>query len=130
MSKKKYMHPCEPPTQQKKHKNWRKCKWQFNTICLAYVDTKALEQGYALYRDRHAVTKDECAARFLPTNDSGGSGEEVFCRRPSVFVEIDSSTNVKRVRNETGDEVIDYQETLFDQPTIGMMQRPEDDEVY
>jgi len=125
--------PCEPLSEQKKHKHWRRCKWQFNTLCLSYVDEAAIEKGYALYRDRRDVTSDECKLRFLPIDDNLVSGEQDYCRRPGVFVEMQSSNDVKRQRNPKTGKVEGYIPSLFGdntKPTIGMVQRPEEKQEY
>jgi len=130
MNKEK-LKPCEPPSSQKKHKNHRRCKWQFNTICLGYIDINAINKGYALYRDRQDVSHEECAQRFLPIDDKLANGEEYYCRCPSVFVEIESSRAVKRTRNQKTRKVDGYMETLFEtEPTVGMTQRPESGQEY
>ena len=130
-AKKKNKKPCEPSTAQKKDRNLRRCKWQFNTICLAYVDDKAQEKGYALYLDRIHVTEEQCKHRFMPIDDKLNKGEQQYCRCPAAFVEIQTAKKVKRVRKKTG-EVIGYQENLFGEQVdnLGLVIRPEDKQHY
>ena len=97
---KKQLKPCEPPSSQKKHRNWRRCRWQFNTICCAYVDESAMDNGFALYRDRDDISNEECKNRFLPIDNKLANGEEDYCRCAGVFVEMKSSTEVKRLEGK------------------------------
>jgi len=127
MAAKKNKKPCDTPSAQKKHKNWRRCKWQFGSICLGYIDEKALEKNYAMYLDRSQVTDEMCKARFLPVDDAIVSGEQHYCRRPAAFVEIQTAKKIKRVRKETG-EVISYHENLFGEriDELGLVARSAD----
>ena len=122
--------PCEPPTESK-NKNWRRCKWQFNTICLCYIDNSAYKAGFAMYRDRRHVSDEECKKWFMPVDDSLASGEKHFCRRESAFVEINTASVARRVRKKSG-EVIGYEKNLFGEPVtkLGLVIRPEGSEEY
>ena len=129
---KKQLKPCEPPSSQKKHRNWRRCRWQFNTICCAYVDESAMDKGFALYRDRDDISNEECKNRFLPIDNKLANGEEDYCRCAGVFVEMKSSTEVKRSRRKGSGEVDGYTKGLFedDEPSVTMVQRPEGGQYY
>ena len=124
--------PCEPPSSQKKHKNHRRCKWQFNTVCLCYIDEEAYKKGYALYRDRNDVSDEECKKWFMPINDALESGEQHFCRRESAFVEVATAKVAKRVRSKKTGKVEGYAPILFGESSenLSLVARPEGGQEY
>ena len=123
---KKKRKPCEPPSSQKKHKNHRRCKWQFGRICTCYPSEMAYKKGFALFLDRDEVTDEMCKKWFMPVDDSLVAGELHYCRRESAFIEIETAKKATRVRNKKK-EVVGLAPILFGQETniSSLVHRPE-----